>query len=304
VTAGPAADPAARSLAAGGAPGRAGSGWRLRIRHRTGFSYAGEVGSSYNEARMTPRTEPRQTTLAGQVEVRPAALHHRYWDYWGTQVTAFDLHSPHSSLTVTATAVVETMPPAEPPEQLDWDVLDGSDVADDWAEYLLPTPRTELDEELLDRSQALRAGTTPRDAARAACDWVRAEVAYVPGATGVRSSAREAWRARKGVCQDLSHLAIGLIRGMGVPARYVSGYLHPKADAAPGEPVIGQSHAWVEWWVGSWTPFDPTNGTAVGERHVVVGRGRDYADVPPLKGLYAGPPSTAQGVEVEITRLR
>jgi transglutaminase-like putative cysteine protease len=294
------ATPAASALL----PGR-GVGWRLRIRHRTGFSYAGEVGSSYNEARMTPRTEPRQTTLAGQVEVRPTALVYRYWDYWGTQVTAFDLHAPHSSLTVTATAVVETMPPAELPEPVDWAALGRTESTDDWCEYLRPTERTQLDEELFDIAAGLRADAAdPRVAALAACEWVRAEVEYVPGATEVHTSARDAWQARKGVCQDLSHLAVGLIRAMGVPARYVSGYLHPTPDAVPGEQVVGQSHAWVEFWDGGWTPYDPTNGIPAGERHVVVGRGRDYADVPPLKGVYAGPPSTLQGVEVEITRLR
>ena len=287
------------------AASKAGLGWRLRIRHRTGFSYAGEVGSSYNEARMTPRTEPRQTTLAGQVEVRPTALLYRYWDYWGTQVTAFDLHGPHSSLSVTATAVVETLPPAELPEPAGWAALDRPDVVDKCCEYLMPTARTELDAELLDTAATLRAGAAdPRAAARAACDWVHEQVEYVPGATEVHTSAQEAWRARKGVCQDISHLAVGLIRAMRVPARYVSGYLHPNPDAAPGEPVVGQSHAWVEWWDGDWSAFDPTNGIPAGERHVVVGRGRDYGDVPPLKGVYAGPASTWQGVTVEITRLR
>jgi len=298
-------DPAGRLPAAPAAIGAGkGTGWRLRIRHRTGFSYAGEVGSSYNEARMTPRTEPRQTTLAGQVEVRPTALHYRYWDYWGTQVTAFDLHGPHSSLTVTATAVVETLPAPVLAEPADWAALDRPEVADECCEYLMPTTRTELGPELLEHAAALRAAAAdPRTAARAACDWVRDEVEYVTGATEVHTSAQEAWQARKGVCQDLSHLTVGLIRAMRVPARYVSGYLHPTPDAVPGELVVGQSHAWVEWWDGGWTAFDPTNGVPVGERHVVVGRGRDYADVPPLKGVYAGPPSTWQGVTVEITRL-
>lgn len=285
--------------------GRAGGGWRLRIRHRTGFSYAGDVSASYNEARMTPRTEQRQTALHGQVEIRPVPLTYRYWDYWGTQVTAFDLHGAHASLMVTATAVVETMPAPVLAEPAGWGEVTRPGVVDEWCEYLLATPRTGLDDELTERAGALRAGAgDPRTAARAACDWVREEVTYVPGATGVHTNAVEAWHRRKGVCQDLSHLAVGLIRAMGVPARYVSGYLHPRPDANPGEPVLGQSHAWVEWWDGCWTAFDPTNGIPVGERHIVVGRGRDYGDVPPLKGVYAGPASTAQGVEVEITRLR
>jgi hypothetical protein len=88
------------------------------------------------------------------------------------------------------------------------------------------------------------------------------------------------------------------------PGRYVSGYLHPTPDAPVGETVVGQSHAWVEWFAGRWIGFDPTNGIPIGERHVVVGRGREYGDVPPLKGVYAGPPNTASGVEVRVTRRR
>jgi transglutaminase-like putative cysteine protease len=95
-----------------------------------------------------------------------------------------------------------------------------------------------------------------------------------------------------------------MLRALGLAARYVSGYLHPRPSAAIGESVVGQSHAWVEWWAGRWTAYDPTNGVPVGERHVVVGRGREYGDVPPLKGVYAGPKSTGQAVEVSITRLR
>jgi transglutaminase-like putative cysteine protease len=94
-----------------------------------------------------------------------------------------------------------------------------------------------------------------------------------------------------------------LLRGVGIPARYVSGYLHPRADAQIGETVEGQSHAWVEWWCGGWEGYDPTNGAATGPRHVVVARGRDYADVPPLKGIYHGAPSSYLGVTVEVTRL-
>jgi transglutaminase-like putative cysteine protease len=108
---------------------------------------------------------------------------------------------------------------------------------------------------------------------------------------------------RKGVCQDITHLALGALRSVGIPARYVSGYLHPRPNAAIGETVGGESHAWVEWFCGDdWRGFDPTNGIDIGDRHVLVGRGRDYNDVPPLRGVYAGPFGSTLFVTVEITR--
>ena len=120
----------------------------------------------------------------------------------------------------------------------------------------------------------------------------------------MRTSAREAWEQRKGVCQDLAHLTAGMLRSLGIPARYVSGYLLPDA-ATPrsGGTVEGQSHAWVEWWLGAGSGWDPTNGIPVGSRHVLVARGRDYDDVPPLKGVYQGASSAMLGVGVELTRL-
>ncbi|MGE5828044.1 MAG: transglutaminase-like domain-containing protein, partial [Micromonosporaceae bacterium] len=165
------------------------------------------------------------------------------------------------------------------------------------------TPLTELDAELTERAAEVAAARAPAAAATELAELVRATVAYVPGATGVRTSAREAWQQRQGVCQDLAHLTVGLLRAAGLPARYVSGYLYPLVDGAVGDTVAGQSHAWVEWWCGEWTPFDPTNGVPAGPRHVIVARGRDYSDVPPLKGVYHGAPSTGLGVTVEITRL-
>jgi len=128
-------------------------------------------------------------------------------------------------------------------------------------------------------------------------------VEYMQGVTGVHSTAQEAWAGRKGVCQDIAHLALGALRSVGIPARYVSGYLHPKPDAAIGETVRGESHAWVEWFCGGqWRGYDPTNLIDIGDRHVLVGRGRDYNDVPPLRGVYAGPFGSTLFVTVEITR--
>jgi transglutaminase-like putative cysteine protease len=278
--------------------------WRLKVVHKSGFDYAGPVSSSYNEARMWPRNGARQAVLDARVEVWPPARTYRYEDYWGTVVTAFDVHAKHEALTVTATSTVETLPPGDlldPGDGASWDALD----VDRWYELILPTKRTALDAELEGIATDIKdAHATPHAAALATCEFIRNQVTYQTGATGVQTDAIHAWRQRKGVCQDISHLTVGMLRSMGLPARYVSGYLHPKPSAGIGESVVGQSHAWVEWWVGRWTAYDPTNGVPVGERHVSVGRGREYGDVPPLKGVYAGPKSTGQGVEVTITRLR
>ena len=111
-----------------------------------------------------------------------------------------------------------------------------------------------------------------------------------------------AWAVGAGVCQDYSHTLLSLLRPLGIPARYVSGYLHDEEES-PGLTVVGESHAWIEVWNGGWEAYDPTNDRSVGSAHVVVARGRDYADVPPLKGIYAGGASESLGVTVEITQL-
>jgi transglutaminase-like putative cysteine protease len=278
-------------------------GWRLRIKHVTGFTYAGTAHASYNEARMTPQTMSGQTTLFSQVECVPGATTWRYRDYWGTQVTVFDLQRPHQQLRVTASSLVETTDRVPPVSSSSWDELRSASTVDAFAEALGSTPLTTVDSSLSARAVALAEPLTPADAARAIAEFVRSEVEYVPGSTGVRTSAQEAWSLRKGVCQDIAHLTLGMLRAAGIPARYVSGYLFPLAGGAVGDTVAGQSHAWVEWWCGEWFPFDPTNGAPIGVRHVTVAHGREYADVTPLKGVYHGAPSTGLGVSVEITRL-
>jgi transglutaminase-like putative cysteine protease len=118
----------------------------------------------------------------------------------------------------------------------------------------------------------------------------------------VGTSAVEAWHAGRGVCQDYAHISLAVLRAMGVPARYVPGYFYPKAEGTVGAKVIGESHAWVEAWTGDWAPYDPTNRVSVGERHVIVARGRDYSDVSPLRGIYSGPAGSSAEVTVELVR--
>ena len=126
---------------------------------------------------------------------------------------------------------------------------------------------------------------------------------YVSGSTTVDAFAAHSWTERSGVCQDMAHIAIGALRSIGIPARYVSGYLHPKKDPEIGVPAKGESHAWVEWWDDGWRGFDPTNDTEPGDRHVIVATGRDYNDVKPLAGVFSGTGTSRMFVDVQVTRL-
>jgi transglutaminase-like putative cysteine protease len=277
---------------------------RLKVRHITGFHYDGEVTASYNEARMLPASADGQLVLSSNVEILPISGQHNYVDYWGTRVSSFEVLTPHRELSLTATSLVEVRPRPHPEVRLDWETLaDTIEAATEFVEQLGQTPRTRPPQELDDLADELVAtAETPCDAARAICLAIGDRIEYMSGVTGVHTTAAEAWEHRKGVCQDITHLAIGALRSAGIPARYVSGYLHPVPDAAIGQTVTGESHAWVEWFCGSWHGFDPTNSIEIGDRHVTVGRGRDYNDVAPLRGVYAGPYGSKLFVTVEITR--
>jgi transglutaminase-like putative cysteine protease len=276
-------------------------GWRLRIEHTTNVTYAGAVLTSFNEARMTPLTLPSQITLESRVTAGPGVAVWTYNDYWGTFVSVFDVPEPHDDLIIRSVATVETEPFGGPAgeDRLSWAELAGQTGEGRLLEFLLPTPLTTVAEEISGAAIEEISGLTP-DATSAR---VHEHVTYVPGATGVRTDAQEAWLKGQGVCQDMAQLTVALMRAAGLPARYVSGYLHPDPKAEPGSTSVGQSHAWVEYWAGGWTPLDPTSLASVGERHVVVARGRDYADVPPLKGIYHGPSGGGMQVTVEVTRL-
>ena len=278
-------------------------GWRLAIRHVTTSRYAGEVFASYNEARLTPAHTDTQFVLESRVDVKPAAAMHSYRDYWGTVVHSFDVHVPHTQLTVVGSAVVDTAGPRRAADA-SRDDLDDPARRDELAELLGPSAAVDLDDDLDATATTLRAEhATPADAVAAAITLVRARVTYEKGHTTTTTSAAEAWRQGSGVCQDFAHVTLALLRAMGIPARYVSGYLHPDHDARVGAVVTGESHAWVEAWLGTWVPFDPTNGEPVEHRHVIVARGRDYADVAPTRGVYTGAAAAGQDVVVEVTRL-
>jgi transglutaminase-like putative cysteine protease len=274
-------------------------GWRLRITHETRFDYDAPARASYNELRLTPRTELRQTALETRVSTVPAAPQYSYFDYWGTHVVAFNVDRGHERLTITGNSLVDTQNSGQPDDCTWEDVSDASmTMADHLSHHLYTAPGPELS----DIAVRLLADR-PLETARRIMAVTHQSLRYARGVTTVHTSADEAYADGAGVCQDFAHLALALTRSAGLPSRYVSGYFHPDADAAIGEELAGESHAWVEVWTGRWWPYDPTNDCPVGERHVTVGRGRDYGDVPPVKGIYAGNAENAMRVVVRIARV-
>jgi len=280
--------------------------WRLRVVHSTGYAYKSPVTASFNEARLTPRSDSRQNVILNRVETVPATRSYRYVDYWGTAVTSFDLHAPHAELEVTSSSVVETdrgVSSKDENTRASWDDLHSEAVIDRFDEVLSPTHYTPQSKRIRRVGERIAKYHDPQEAVTAAANWVHSELKYVAGTTGVHSSGLDALREGKGVCQDFAHLTLILLRGMGIPARYVSGYLHPNHKAVVGDTIDGQSHAWVQAWTGGWWNHDPTNDAAINEQYISVGVGRDYSDVSPLKGIYSGEGSTDLDVVVEITRL-
>jgi transglutaminase-like putative cysteine protease len=277
--------------------------WRMRVIHATGYAYKSPVTASFNEARLTPRSDSRQNVVLNRVETVPATRSYRYVDYWGTAVTTFDLHAPHTELEVTSSSIVETDKDALPKEKFGWEEVRSEAVIDRFDEYLTATLYTPDSRRISRVGERIAKEHDPQQAIVEAANWVHNELSYVPGTTGVHSSGLDALREGKGVCQDFAHLTLILLRSMGIPSRYVSGYLHPNARAKIGDTIDGQSHAWVQAWTGGWWHYDPTNDKSINEQYISVGVGRDYADVTPLKGIYSGEGSTDLDVVVEITRL-
>ncbi len=283
---------------------------RYDIRYRTSIFYDDVVHGSQNELRVCPSSDWAQQLLSFRISTNPSArvLWHR--DYFGTRVDTFGIREPHVALEITAEASVETSP--RPLVTVSPRVADLSAPAfvDEHREYLAPTDHTAWDADL--------AATAARVAEMAGDDvvgivlalhrYVHTSLQYTPGATFIGVEVTEVLREGHGVCQDYAHLAAALCRSIGIPARYVSGYFFASSDAtgadADGDVLDVQTHAWFEAAIPGWgwLALDPTNAQQVGQRHITIGQGRDYDDVPPVRGVYSGPGRPEADVAVEIRR--
>jgi transglutaminase-like putative cysteine protease len=300
---------------------------RLAIRYVTRFLYEGPVWQSHNTLRACPMDGDNQRVLEYRVTTTPVARVYSYLDYWGTRVDAFGVRPPHPRLEIVAEAVVETRAPRVPEWAADLanaseanggaaltctrTALSQPEFVSAYVEYLEPSPHTRWDVEL--RAQADSWIAAVGDDAVAAVGMlyraVGGTMTYTPGATAIGIDVNAVLRERVGVCQDFAHLLIALCRSVGIPARYVSGYLlsedGSRGDAPPGGVVDVKTHAWVEVALGdgAWVPLDPTNQRLVSERHVKIGHGRDYDDVLPLRGVYLGAAQHQLDVVVRMREL-
>ena len=283
---------------------------RFDIRYRTRFSYDRPVWGSYNELRACPATDDRQRLITYRLNVDPAARVLSNLDYWGTQVDAFGVRDLHDRLEVTAEATVETGPARLITSAPQLASLDDPAFVDEHTELLEPTEHTEWDGAIAAEAAALADAYGPDlvGVVLGIHRKVRNSLRYDRDATEIGIPLADVWAGQAGVCQDYAHLASAMCRSIGIPARYVSGYLFSAADDtiedAEGDTVQVQTHAWFEAAIPGhgWLALDPTNGRDVGARHVVIGRGRDYDDVAPFFGAHSGSAQVTLDAEVEIRR--
>ncbi len=278
---------------------------RLHVRHRTEITYSGPVRKSVNEVRMLPVDGVRTRVEAAHIEVMPDAEVFTHTDVYGNLTAWFQIVGAHRRLVIESIGIVNSRSPAPLEESIapaaQWDLIGDPVFTDIHAEWLGRTrhaawgPRVAALAETLPRPRAIRARGVRAWADELAAA-IHASVAYVPGSTLVDTPVEVVAGDRRGVCQDLAHLMIAICRRDGVPARYVSGWLHEPSRGVPGE-----SHAWVEVLVpgAGWYEIDPTHPEPVADRWVRVAMGRDYADVAPLRGTFQGAPTEKMVVTVE-----
>jgi transglutaminase-like putative cysteine protease len=276
------------------------------VRHTTIFRYDPAIRESVMEVRMQPRSEGNQRCLKFQLEVNPAANVMQYRDFMGNAVHHFDIAQGHTQLQVVANSLVEVQPAALPLSSSagDWADLDALLAADDHWEMLLPSQfahSSELLERLARELKCSRRGN-PLDFVTELNGAIYEYFDYAPNSTRVDSPIDDALRTRQGVCQDFAHIMIALLRSLRIPTRYVSGYLF-HAEQNQDRSLEGASHAWAEILLPrlGWTAFDPTNNLIAGNRHIRVAVGRDYADVPPTRGVYKGQTESELSVAVMVS---
>lgn len=289
---------------------------RYFVKHRTSYEYPEPVTQCYERGFLTPRDTPSQQVRAEGLRVTPGpVLHTRHVDRFGNESHFLEIHYPHTHLEVVKEAVVDVSWPEVDMAALDrWTLQAASRALADTAAFRLDRAMFGLPSRmarvadaggLAAYAETVVAPDLGFGAALAELTaGIRRDFAYRPGVTSVRTTVDELLQLRAGVCQDFTHVALAVLRWLGIPARYVSGYI--ETVPAPGtEKLEGAdaSHAWLSALApdGTWVDIDPTNGQFADSRYIVTAWGRDYADVSPLRGVIVTEAATSRlsvGVDV------
>ena len=281
---------------------------RYRITHRTSYQYTSPVHESFNEVRLRPRSDEHQTCLDFELSIDPPASVISFIDYYGNAVNNFSVPYQHEQLSIEATSDIFTFAEADEPiagPSVGADdhspsiakLAADDDFGNDHSEFLIPSHYVDLEPKTAEIAGTLLTANPEMTAwqfLNAAAGYVSSHLTYEIGSTNVHSRVDEVLAIGRGVCQDFSHVLIGICRQAGLPARYVSGYQGGVSESEA-------SHAWVEALVPpyGWVGFDATIDSVCTGRHVKVAIGRDYADVTVVRGTYRG--GQAQALDVSVT---
>jgi transglutaminase-like putative cysteine protease len=277
------------------------------VRHVTKFRYSAPISESIMEVRLQPRSEGTQRCLDFRLSTGPRSHVLNYRGENNNRIHHFDIPNQHSSLTITAEAIVEVLPPPPVPDALPsdaWNELEAVTADDEYWDSLQPSRfarPTELLHQLMQELDIQRKDD-PLTTVKEINTAINKTFEYAKENTQVDSPIDDALRIRRGVCQDFAHIMIAMVREVGIPCRYVSGYLFHQGDRGSSRSADGATHAWVEALIPGqgWIGFDPTNNSLVNERHIRVAIGRDYADVPPTHGIFRGSATSELSVNVRV----
>ncbi|MEI8038178.1 MAG: transglutaminase family protein [Verrucomicrobiota bacterium] len=282
------------------------TGTKLSVMHRTTFHYGMPVHHSLNTLHLEPRTFPYQKTLSSLIRVIPATRLQRFTDLFQNPTHHFELPDPHVKLQIESRLRVHNLPLDLTDEQCaaTLQALDEPAVRERIWPYLQTSNRVSMTPDLWRQAVDITCGLpSVYGQANALMGWIHREFRYEPGSTGVKAHLEESFASKHGVCQDFTHIMLGLCRSLGVPARYASGYLYN----GPKDSLVGAqaSHAWCEVYLpgAGWIGFDPTNNTLADDRYVKIAVGRDYDDVAPVVGSYQGTAHCRLEVRVEVEKL-
>ena len=291
---------------------------QFRIRHSTHYKYARRVTHCYNLANVVPRNTRRQRCLSNRITVSPhPAITRKRTDYFGNEACHFEIQRTHKELIITSVSDVQI---DDHDRELDLDLgYSYQETLDylrqtktqqvlDATEFILNSPMIERSEALADYARpSFEPGRSLKACVSELTSRIFNDFAYDPEFTTIATPLSEVLAHKRGVCQDFAHLQVGCLRSMGIPAKYVSGYI--ETLPAPGEEkLVGAdaTHAWIAYFSPNegWVEFDPTNDKAANSQHIVTALGRDYYDVTPVKGvIFGGGESPILSVSVDVARI-